>query len=388
MQSTLRAARLATFAFFALNGFLMGMWVVHIPAIEQRTGISHATLGWLLLLLGAGAFAGMQIVGPLADRFGARVVVPASAALCAVALVPPGLATDGWLLGAALFGLGLGNGCLDVAMNSHAVQVEHGYQRAVMSAFHATFSLGGVLAALIGARTLSWDWSPAITLGVAALLGLAVALSAAPSLLRAETAGTANTSATSGKYKATRRIWLLAVLAFLLMLCEGVANDWSTLHLRDVLSASPATAALAYGAFATAMTVGRLLADRLSTRFGPVAILRYGAATAALGLSTAALSPWIPLALLGWASSVRACPGASRNCSAPPVTRTETRWAPTSPAWRASDISACWPDPRSSDRSPTSPHSTSSSSCPSRSACSPRPRPASCAPARPAPTRP
>ncbi len=301
MQSTLRAARVATFAFFALNGFLMGMWVVHIPAIEQRTGISHATLGWLLLLLGAGAFAGMQIVGPLADRFGARVVVPASAALCAVALVPPGLATNGWLLGAALFGLGLGNGCLDVAMNSHAVQVEHGYRRAVMSAFHATFSLGGVLAALIGARTLSWDWSPATTLGVAALLGLAVALSAAPSLLRAEATGTATTSAIGGKYKATRRIWLLAVLAFLLMLCEGVANDWSTLHLRDVLSASPATAALAYGAFATAMTVGRLLADRLSTRFGPVAILRYGAATAAIGLSTAALSPWIPLALVGWA---------------------------------------------------------------------------------------
>lgn len=301
MQRPLRAARLATFAYFALNGFLMGMWVVHIPAIEHRTGISHATLGWLLLLLGAGAFAGMQIVGPLADRFGARLVVPAGAALCALALVPPALATDGLLLGAALFGLGLGNGCLDVAMNAHAVQVEHGYRRAVMSGFHATFSLGGVLAALIGARTLSWGWPPATTLALAAVLGLAVALAAAPALLRIETTSTADTSAKSGGYRASRRIWLLAALAFLLMLCEGVANDWSTLHLRDVLSATPATAALAYGAFATAMTVGRLLADRLSTRFGPVAILRYGAASAALGLATAALAPWIPLALVGWA---------------------------------------------------------------------------------------
>ncbi len=86
----------------------------------------------------------------------------------------------------------------------------------------------------------------------------------------------------------------------MLMLCEGVANDWSVLHLRDVLDAPAATAALAYGAFSTAMTVGRLLADRVAARVGPVAILRYGATLAAAGLTVAALSPWTPSALLGW----------------------------------------------------------------------------------------
>jgi MFS family permease len=49
------------------------------------------------------------------------------------------------------------------------------------------------------------------------------------------------------------------------------------------------------------MTVGRLLADRVTARLGPVAVLRYGASVAALGLTAAALSPWIPLALAGWA---------------------------------------------------------------------------------------
>ncbi|MGC7102248.1 MFS transporter, partial [Amycolatopsis lurida] len=62
-----------------------------------------------------------------------------------------------------------------------------------------------------------------------------------------------------------------------------------------------ATAALAYGSFATAMTLGRLLADRITARVGPVPVLRYGASLAALGLTTAALSPSIPLALTGWA---------------------------------------------------------------------------------------
>ncbi|MBT2489529.1 MFS transporter [Streptomyces sp. ISL-96] len=302
MEKTLRAGRLATFAYFALNGFLMGMWIIHIPAIEHRAGTSHAVLGWLLLLLGAGAFAGMRIVGPLADRSGARIVVPVSAALCSAALVLPGLATNAWTLGAALLVLGFGNGCLDVSMNAHAVQVERGYERPVMSAFHATFSIGGVLAALVGARTLSWGSSPALSLGAVALFGVFVAVLAAPALLRPEPARTEEVSAAAAKARrgTPRRIWVLAALALMLMLCEGVANDWSALHLRDVLDASAATAALAYGAFATAMTIGRLLADRVAARFGPVAIVRYGASLAALGLTLAALSPWIPLALVGW----------------------------------------------------------------------------------------
>ncbi|KAB2372262.1 MFS transporter, partial [Actinomadura montaniterrae] len=108
-------------------------------------------------------------------------------------------------------------------------------------------------------------------------------------------------SAAGARRRMPLRIWALAALALMIMLCEGVANDWSALHLRRVLDAPAATAALAYGAFATTMTIGRLLADRVAARLGPVAVLRYGASAAALGMAAAALSPWIPLALAGWA---------------------------------------------------------------------------------------
>ncbi|HEX5565656.1 MAG TPA: MFS transporter [Streptomyces sp.] len=307
MERSLRAGRLVTFVYFALNGFLLGMWIVHIPAIEQQAGISHAVLGWLLLLLGAGAFTGMQIAGPLADRLGARIVVPAGAALCSAALVLPGLAVNAWTLGAALLAFGFGNGCLDVSMNAHAVQVESRYRRPVMSAFHAAFSLGGVLAALVGAGALSWGWNPAVTLGAMAALGLAVAVSAAPALLRPEPArgadgGTGGPGTGRGRTRrrTPRRIWALAVLALMVLLSEGVANDWSVLHLQDVLDAPEATAAFAYGAFATAMTAGRLLGDRVTARIGPVALVRHGSVLAAFGLTVTALAPWIPLALVGW----------------------------------------------------------------------------------------
>jgi MFS family permease len=300
VSQTLRTARVATFLSFALNGFLIGTWVVHIPAIEHRTGVSHATLGWLLLLLGAGAFLGMQVCGPLTDRYGARLIVPVSGVLLSVALVPTALSANGWALGAALLVFGFCNGCLDVSMNAHAVQVEAGYRRPVMSAFHAMWSIGGVLASLLAARTLSWGWSPVTTMSAVGVAGLIVAAASARGLLPRAEHDSEQARTTSGRRTVPLRIWILAALALMLMLSEGVAADWSALAMRDVLGAAPATAALAYGAFATAMTVGRLLIDRVAARFGAVAVLRWGAALAALAMALVVWSPSIPVAVAGW----------------------------------------------------------------------------------------
>ncbi|NKE59574.1 MFS transporter [Lentzea sp. PSKA42] len=289
---------MATFTYFALNGFLLGLWLVHIPTVEQRTGIDHAELGRLLLLLGLGAFVGMRIGGKVTDRVGVKLVVPVGGVLCSLSALLPGLAVGQWTLGAALLIFGLGNGLMDVSMNAHAVVVERHYKRPVMSAFHATWSLGGVAAALTGARTLSWELSPATTLGAAAVLGVVVSIVAAKALLNEKDKQHVQVT---GKRKVPRRIWVMAVLAGLVMLSEGAANDWSVLHLQDILDASPEIAALAYGAFATTMTIGRLLADRITAKAGSVAVLRWGSAIGAAGIATAALSPWIWLALVGWA---------------------------------------------------------------------------------------
>lgn len=308
MNHSLRSARVATFVYFILCGTTMGAWVVHIPAIEERVGISHATLGGLLVLLGLGAFIGMQVAGRLTDRLGARIVVPATGVLCSAALVLPGLPRDPWTLAGALLAFGFCNGCLDVSMNAHAVHVEKAYDRPVMSAFHATFSVGGVLAALVGAATASAGLSPAAGMAAVGALGIVIALVSARALLpTTPTAAGTDVVEEAEKAQDTKdrntggRIWLLATLALMVMLCEGAANDWSALHLKDVLGAPASTAAFAYGTFAATMTIGRLLADRLVGRFGSMAVLRYGAATAAVGITSVALSSGTWGAFAGWA---------------------------------------------------------------------------------------
>ncbi|MGW4714621.1 MFS transporter [Nocardia sp. NPDC004260] len=358
-----RVARAAVFTVFALNGFLLAMWVVHIPVVTDRTGVAKSTLGMFILLMSGAGIVGMRLAGPLADRFGSRTLVGAAACFGSVAVVGPGFATGPFTLALALACFGFGNGALDVSMNTQAVHVERAYRRPIMAAFHALFSGGGLLGSLLGAAALRAGWDVRVTLVVAAVGCVALILTLVPRLLRETAAETAESPDVVASVHATeldaaplehdattslrkgdssghdvmpagsdvastaqspdrldrdrsscapattsldarargRKVLALAVLAFSLLLAEGVAADWSALQLRDHLDADAATAALAFGAFSTTMTVGRFATDRVSHVFGGVAVVRYGSLLAAIGLAVIVVSPWIPLTLLGWA---------------------------------------------------------------------------------------
>jgi MFS family permease len=291
-------ARLATFAVFALNGFLLGMWIVNIPTIKDRTGVDQAELGLILLVLGGTAWVGMQLAGPAVDRFGSRPVLTTAAAALAVTIPAPAFATNGLQLVLVLAVVGFFNGIVDVSQNAHAVVVERAYGRPIMAAFHAFFSLGGLLASVLGGGLIGLDVDVRVSLSVAAVLGLVVALSLRTSFLAA--APPAEDAAPRGRAPWTSRVLLLGLLAFALLLGEGVAYDWSTVHLRDSLGSSETVAAFAYGAFSITMTVVRLFADRVVAVWGPAVYVGRAALLGAAGLLGVALAPNAALAIVAW----------------------------------------------------------------------------------------
>jgi MFS family permease len=82
---------------------------------------------------------------------------------------------------------------------------------------------------------------------------------------------------------------------------EGTATDWSALHVTQVARVDSTTGALGLAAVSAFMVVIRLLGDRLVTRFGRRAVVRFGAACAALGYLTVTLVGSLPALLIGWA---------------------------------------------------------------------------------------
>ena len=306
---SVRRARVATFGFFALNGYVLGLWVVNIPEIRERTGASTEQLGYLILLLGGAALVGMQIAGRLIDRFGSGPTTRSACVALSLSLVGPAWATSVTGLAVALAVVGLANGFVDVGQNSHAVEVETIYQRPIMSAFHALFSLGGLLAAIVGGSAIGAGVDLRWTLGLSAAAGVLICLALGRSLLarsehvpdsaRSETSPAATTPPGTAGW--SPRVLLIAVLAFALFLSEGVAYDWSTVHLHDVLDADKSVAAWAFGAFSVAMTVVRLVADRIVARIGPAVYVQRAALVGAVGLTTATLAPTPWIAIVGWA---------------------------------------------------------------------------------------
>jgi len=314
VAARLRRARIGVFAVFFALGVGTAAWLVSIPAVQARTGISHATLGGLLLVLGLGAVIGMQIAGYAITRWGSRVVTGVSVGLTVIAVNLPVHAPGPAALAGALLALGVATGAVDVAMNDQAVIVERAYGRPIMAAFHAFWSIGAAVGALLGAAAQGISHSAGVAVLLASMLIVVIGAVGVRMMIPVEPPESAGAEAAATQSAAPGPAWEpmkqpsirgrligFGVLAFLLMLAEGVANDWSALHAVEHLGQPGATAALAYATYAVAMTVGRLGVDRVAGRFGPAFVVRYGSLAAALGIILVMVSPWFGLTLVGWA---------------------------------------------------------------------------------------
>jgi MFS family permease len=330
--------RVALCAVFAAHGFIFASWAVRVPAVKEQAGASPAALGLALLGLSGGAVATMLAAGALCRRFGSPRLTAVSCVLLSAAVTLPALARSAVALGLLLAVFGAAYGCLNVAMNSVAVDVVAALRRPVMPGFHAAWSFGGLAGAGLGGL-LAPHLSPEPHLLLIALAGLLVSVAAGyPLVTRARFLGQAaldgtgpdgtgpdgtgpddasvdhasmdDAGPTGGHGPGWRRavltgrtVGLFGLIALCAAYDEGAIGDWGALHLRQDLGASAGLAAAGYAAFALAEACGRLAGTALLERFGRTPVLVAGGLTACAGMLLAALAPDIGLALAGFAAT-------------------------------------------------------------------------------------
>ena len=273
-------ARLATSLVFLANGIGMGAWAASIPGIKAGLDLSGTALGFALLMLAAGAMVAMPLAGWMGARRGG-LVVPAGGLFAASLLLPAAAPGYGSLL-PALFVLGATNGTLDVLMNAHAARVEVAWGRAIMSSFHACWSLGGLIGAGGTALAVHFESGvlPFAAVAVAALAGAAARLGLQ------DCAGTGG----AGFAWPSRAVTGIGALCFLAFMTEGAVADWSGVFLMGA-KATASGAAAGFAGFSAAMVLGRVSGDRIVRRLGPAVVMRGGAGLAAAGFGLAVLWP-------------------------------------------------------------------------------------------------
>jgi MFS family permease len=293
-------ARWAAAAMFGANGFVMGAWATQIPLLLPRHAIDEVTLGLLILILGVGAVVSMLFTGRLIARHGSVRVLRwfALSATISLPLVvfSPSLA----LLAPAMALLGALIGCMDVAMNANAVEVERRLGRAIMSSSHGFWSLGGFFGGSLGAGMVAFWGSGAQALIVAAV-SAGMILAALPFLRGEAPPDTADAGGTrTALLPRNMALWVLGAMALLSMVPEGAVLDWAALYLRQELDSDIFTAGLAFAFFSGAMAVMRFAGDVVRNRFGAVNTLRASGVLAAAGMFIAATAVGEPVAIAGF----------------------------------------------------------------------------------------
>ncbi|MFA9217255.1 MAG: MFS transporter [Sphingomonadaceae bacterium] len=288
-----RSTRLA----FLAAGLAMSAWAPLVPFAKQRLTLDDASLGLLLLCLGAGSLLAMPVTGLLATRYGGRRVILWAGALACMLLPQLAIAPTAPLLAVVLFGFGAAIGTLDVAMNLQAVIVERDSGGALMSGFHGLFSVGGFAGAGLMALLLWLGMQPWPASAVVALLAAAALAWAAPALLPEPDAHGRDSPLFVLPHGA---VVLIGALCFLCFLAEGAILDWSAVLLTAAQGLEPGRAGLGYAAFAVAMTLGRLSGDRVVRHLGGQRVLLLGGLCAAAGFFGAVLAPSAGLALAGF----------------------------------------------------------------------------------------
>jgi predicted MFS family arabinose efflux permease len=235
------------------------------------------------------------VVHRLGGRRSVRLLIPLACASLALPYAMP----DAPLLWLTLLAYGAAMGMADVAMNDQGVHVERLVGRPIMSGLHGGWSIGGLVGSGLGALAAATHVDARLHMALAAVAlvlgGLWVGTQLpidSPHALAAQ-AGTPPPLFALPE----RAVLLIGLVGFAGVFGEASSGDWCAVFLRRVIHAEPGVAALAYTALAGMMVAGRLVGDRVVSRYGARRTVRVCGIVATAGtlLTLSAHSPAVAI---------------------------------------------------------------------------------------------
>ena len=291
-------ARIAITTAFIINGTTAGAFYARVPDFKRELGVNNSALGFALLCIAIGVLLGLGFSGKQsAKRGSAPVTHYATYALgLSLLLVGPVLNYATLCLAFVVFGACLST--QDVAMNSHAIVLEHEAGKRYMSTFHAMFSagalFGGVLGGFLAQQEKTIMWQCAFLTMVIFIANFSVRNMFLPADLDK------HPLEGKKKIKKPKLFLIVGLLGTCAAIGEGSAGDWGAILARDTFDATPFVSTLPYICFSAAMVIGRLFGDRAASKYGPMNLIVGGGLIAGIGLGGGLLVGGIGGVIFGW----------------------------------------------------------------------------------------
>jgi len=286
-------ARNANLIIFGVMGVLIASWLSRLPDIKHLMNLNTGALSVLLLAVAVGSLAGLPVAGRIADRFGSKWSVRIGAAVCLSGLLVATFAIQfGLGFAPAFIGLlvlGFGVGVWDVAQNLEGTVIERRLGKSIMPWFHAAFSGGTVLGALIGAIATNQQFPLAAHIVLAVLATIVLLAWSTSNYLPDDHDAAVETEANQPEVVKPISAWreprtlLVGLMVLAAAFTEGTANDWTALAFVEGHGLSKTMGVIGLATFLAFMTAGRIFGTKAIDTYGRVTTLRILFALAVAG---------------------------------------------------------------------------------------------------------
>ena len=288
--------RWAVAAIFFASGLTFASWASRIPEVQAMHHLSNGELGGVLFALPAGSLISLPLWGWMIAKYGSKTMLLSGISLYVLLLLLISLAGSIGQLWVILFLFGMIGNLCNISVNTQAVAVEKLYGRSIMAGFHAIWSLAGFTGAAVGNLLIAFNATLFLHFLVIGILATLLVIVVNTRLLQ----GDAQTQSASFIVRPNKELWLLGLIAFCCMACEGAMFDWTGVYFQKVVNVPRQLVALGYTAFMSTMAGGRFLGDWIITRLGKRQVLQSSGLLIFSGLLLSVLFPYLLFAILGF----------------------------------------------------------------------------------------
>jgi MFS family permease len=294
---TPKQLRIGSAIFYFISGFGFATWASRIPTIKQQLHLNDAQLGTVLFAIPIGLMCTMPLTNWLLSKYSSRNIMLFGSVFLCIVLSFIGLSNNTVQLMIALFFFGCARNLQTLSINTQAVAVQALYSKSIMATFHGIWSMAGFSGAAVGLAMVYFNVAPGYHLVIVSISLILCTLYFIKYTLNIKPVKQARKPVFSlpDKY-----LMKFSLICFASMACENTMYDWSALYFQKEVNPDKTLSTAAFVIYLVAMTSGRLFGDRLVTKIGIKAVLKFSGVLIFCGLLLAVALPFMVTVLPGF----------------------------------------------------------------------------------------
>lgn len=251
----------AVHSVFFIDGVVYACWLALLPVIQSKFQINNSILGLMLFSMSLGSLLSIPFVGYLIGKYGSRKVLIFSFLLVSICYLSFSQISIVSVFFVAVFIMGCSVGAVDISMNVQAFKIEHCKKKSMMTGFHASFSLGMIIGALVFGLILKKLNQSSFSILVAIIV-----LVFLPWWIKSLQHDIHSNKEIRIWVKPRRKVILLGLMALGVIVIESSLTDWNTTYMSQVFKNSAGLNTTGLVVYSFAILFGRAFGDKVRNK--------------------------------------------------------------------------------------------------------------------------